>query len=101
MLVAELRQQHVDLGAMMGLVIEEMRQDHSPGILDTEPGIVHVSDAAVLEIRGQFGKEVLDAPIQARARVPQRTKVVEQDRIEPGRGMCAPFDIQIMSPRSR
>jgi hypothetical protein len=31
-IAAELRQQGVDLGAVVGLVIEEMRQDHLDGI---------------------------------------------------------------------
>ena len=35
--VAELREQGMDLRPVMGLVIEEMWQDHRPGILGVEP----------------------------------------------------------------
>ena len=50
-LVAELGEQRIGLRAMMGLVVEEMRQDHFERIFRPEAGIVDVAHAAAREIR--------------------------------------------------
>jgi len=53
-IAAELRQQRMDLGAMMGLVIEEVRQDHRERILAGDAGIVDVAHRAAFEALRQI-----------------------------------------------
>jgi len=48
--MTELREQGMNLAAMMGLMIEEMRQDHRQRVVRLDSGIIDVAHASLFEI---------------------------------------------------
>ena len=68
--MAELREQGVDLGAVMRLVIEEMRQQDVQRIFRLDARVIELTHALVVEAVGQLREEALDAPVQLLARGP-------------------------------
>src|SRR5258708_30171235 len=71
-IAAELRQQRVNLRAMMSLMIEEVRQDHVNRILRLNARIVDVVQAALEEARRQIAEESLYAAVCRATRLAQR-----------------------------
>lgn len=75
----------VDLTAMMGLVVEEVRGEYRDRVAELATFIVHIRDSAGCEIGAGLRKEPLDPCVLCGTRTDQIIELVVENRVEPRR----------------